>query len=198
MKTFFFTVIKVFLLVVVTAMVFFQIPELRYDFGSKEPVVIDSPEQLKELNIDRSTFVSIHGTINFDRAATFATHGLKYTYFMLNDYDAMLIVRTYETVDESWAEIDRYIGRLQPYDQMAFSRSVRAGFKTNFDVMIADKAYVLGRDDVPAVSGWSVGATIFAVILWCILVYFFFIRKGGLSPIAVKPKANHEEHLPSG
>jgi hypothetical protein len=166
---------------------------MRYDFGSKDPVVIESPQQLKALDVQHSTFASIKGTINFKRAATFATHGLKYTYFMLDEYDNMLIVRTYETIDESWAEIGQHVGRLKPYDQMPFSRSVRAGFKKNFDVMLADKAYFLGRDDVPGVSGWSVGATIFAVALWCILAYFFFIRKGGLRPIQVKPRINHEE-----
>ena len=187
----FLTIIKVFLMIVVTAMVLFQIPEFRYDFGPQTPVQIESPEQLESLDVQESTFASIKGTINLDRAATFSTHGLTYTYFMLTEYGNSLIVRTYERVDEGWTDIDRHVGRLKPYEQMPFSRSVRAGFKTNFDVMLADKAYFLGRDDVPHVGGWSVGGMIFAVVLWCVLVYLFFIRRRGFKPIAAKREVHH-------
>lgn len=186
LKTIFFTVLKLFLMVVVTAMVLFQIPELRYDFGSKTPVQIASQEQLALLNINRSTFASIEGTVNFDRAATFAMHGVRYTYFQLNEYGSKLVVRTYEPIDENWAHIDTHVGRLKPYHQMPFSRSVRAGFRQHFDVTIPDDAYFLGRDDIPKFNGWSIGATIFAVVLWCVLVYFFFIRKQGLRPFGEK------------
>jgi hypothetical protein len=29
---------------------------------------------------------------------------------------------------------------------------------------------------VPRFSGWSVGAVIFAGVLWCVLAYFFFVH----------------------
>jgi len=192
LKNILFLILKLFLLLVVTSMVLFQIPELRYDFGPDKPVEIESPEQLKALAVEGSTFAAVKGTVNFDRAATFATHGLKYTYFMLNEYGDMLIVRTYETIDEDWAEVDKHVGRLKPYDQMPFSRSVRAGFSKNFDVMIADDAYFLGRDDVPHLSGWSIGASVFAVVLWCVLFYFFFVYKwvfGRSFADSIKPSA---------
>ena len=96
---------------------------------------------------------------------------------MLNEFDTALVVRTYEPVGGEWAGIDRHLGRFRRYSRMPFSRSVRAGFRQHFDITIPDNAYFLGRDDVPKPSGWSVGATIFAVVLWCILVYFFFVRR---------------------
>lgn len=176
-KSFFITCLGIFLVLVTTSMVYFQIPELRYDFGPKEPVMIESPDQLAGALTGRQVFASVKGTINFNRAATFSKHGVRYTYFMLNEYDTALVVRTYETIDESWAEMDRHLGRLRKYRRMPFSRSVRAGFHKNFDVTIPEKAFFLGRDDVPKLSGWSIGATIFAVVLWCILVYFFFVRR---------------------
>ena len=176
-KSAFITFLGLFLVLVTTSMVYFQLPELRYDFGPKEPVMIDSPEQLADALTGRQIFASVKGTINFDRAATFSKHGVRYTYFMLNEYDTALVVRTYETINEDWAGLDRHLGRFRKYRRMPFSRSVRAGFHKNFDITIPDSAFFLGRDDVPKPSGWSVGAAIFAVTLWCILVYFFFVRR---------------------
>lgn len=177
LKKIFFLILKLFLIVIVTSMVLFQIPELRYDFGSKEPVQITSPEQLQPGRFERSTFASVEGTIDFDRTAVFAMHGVRYTYFLLNEYDARLVVRSYEPVDEDWADITTHVGRLRPYHRMPFSRSVRAGFREHFGVTIPDDAYFLARDDVPAASGWTIGATVFAIVLWCVLFYFFFVHK---------------------
>jgi hypothetical protein len=47
-KSAFITFLGLFLVLVTTSMVYFQLPELRYDFGPKEPVMIDSPEQLAD------------------------------------------------------------------------------------------------------------------------------------------------------
>jgi hypothetical protein len=173
----FLTVIKLFLLVVVTAMVKFQIPELQYDFGAKEPVRIQSVDELAIKHFPRSTFASVRGKADFTRAATFAQHGVRYTYFLLAEYGAKLVVRTPETVSEEWAEIDFHMGRLRPYHRMPFSRSVRAGFRTLFDVGIPEDAFFLARDDTPRPNGWSIGAVSFACVLWCVLVYFFFVHK---------------------
>jgi hypothetical protein len=172
----FFTILKIFLLIVVTAMVRFQIPELRYDLGSKEPVSIESPGQLKQETSGHSTFASVKGKPDFTRAATFAKHGVQFTYFLLEGYDTKLVVRTSEPVTEEWTDIEFHLGRLRPYQRMPFSRSVRAGFRKNFDIGIPDGAFFLARDDVPKPSGWSIGATIFAGILWCVLFYFFFVH----------------------
>jgi hypothetical protein len=163
--------------VVVTAMILFQIPELRYDLSSGEPVSVSSPNDLSPQRFPQSTFAAVQGTPNLDRAATLAMHGVPFTYFLLEDYGPKLVVRTSEQIDEDWTQIDRHLGRLRPYERMPFSRSIRAGFRRNFDVGIPADAMFLGRDDVPRLSGWSVGAVIFAGVLWCVLTYFFFIHR---------------------
>ena len=168
--------LKVFVLLVVTAMIKSQIPELKYDLGTKEPVSIESLADLSTLDFDRSLFVSVRGKPDLSKAATFAKHGVRYTYFLLNGYNDKLVVRSPETPNEEWNNIDLHLGRLRPYHRMPFSQSVRAGFAQLFDVTIPDDAYSLSRDDVPRLSGWSVGAVIFAVILWCVLAYFFFVH----------------------
>ncbi len=168
--------LKVFLMLVVTAMFRFQIPELRYDFGPKEPVQITSPNDLSVDQFAQATFASVHGTPDLSKAATFAMHGVRYTYFLLEGYGPKLIVRTAEQVDEQWSQIQVHMGRLRPYRRMPFSRSVRAGFRKHFDLGIPEDAMFLARDDVPRLSGWSIGAVIFASVLWLILAYFFFLH----------------------
>jgi hypothetical protein len=170
------TLIKLFLLLVVTAMIKFQIPELRYDFGSKEPVHIQSADELSIERFGRSTFASVRGKSDFTRAATFSKYGVRYTYFLLHEYGEKLVVRTLEDVSEEWAGIDFHVGRLRPYNRMPFSRSVRAGFRKIHDVGIPEDAFFLARDDAPRPNGWSIGAVSFASILWCVLVYFFFVH----------------------
>ena len=191
-KSVFITFLGLFLVLVTTSMVYFQLPELQYDFGPTEPVMVESAEQLSEVLTGRQVFASVKGTINFDRAATFAKHGVRYTYFMLNEFDTALVVRTYDRIEEDWADINMHLGRLRRYRRMPFSRSVRAGFRQHFNITIPADAYFLGRDDVPKPSGWSVGATIFACVLWCVLVYFFFIRRLYLAIT----KRNQKDELP--
>ena len=197
--------LKVFLLLVVTAMVRFQMPELRYDLGQKEPVHIKSADELSAERFPKATFVAIHGKADLTKAATFAKHGVQYTYLLLEEYGPKLMVRTAEPVNEDWAQIDVHMGRLRPYWRMAFDRSVRAGFKTHFDVDIADDAFFLGRDDVPRLSGWNLGAVIFAGTLWCILFYFFFVhgrivarRRLKGAALAEAASAHHAKPEPAG
>jgi hypothetical protein len=171
------TLLKVFLLLVVIAMIRFQIPELRYDFGTKTPMNVQSVDELSLERFPRSTFAKIRGKANFTNAATFAKHGVRYTYFLLDEYGNKLVVRTPEAVTEDWAGIDFHVGRLRPYHRMPFSRSVRAGFRKLFDVGIPEDAFFLARDDVPRPTGWSVGGMSFACILFCVLTYFFFIHR---------------------
>jgi len=183
------TCIKVFLMVVVTAMVMFQIPNLLYDFGPKEPIRIESPEDLSAMNSSQSAFVSVRGKADLTKAASFAMHGVNYNYFLLQEYGPKLVVRTSEKLGEDWAGIEFHMGRLRPYRRMPFSRSVRAGFRKHFDIGIPEDAFFLARDYVPRVRGWTIGAVIFASILWCVLFYFFFIHYR----IAVARKARLEQ-----
>lgn len=168
--------LKVFLLLVVTMMVRVQIPELRYDLGTREPVVIESAEELSVERFSQATFAAVQGEPNLERAARYATHAVPFTYFLLDGYGSKLVVRSAEPVDETWSDVRRHLGRLRPYHRMPFSRTVRAGFRSLFGVDIPDDALFLARDDVPRANGWSIGAVIFAGVLWCVLAYFFFIR----------------------
>ena len=171
------TVIQLFLLVVVTMMFRFQCPELRYDFGSKTPVMVEQEADIPPAAHHQSVFVSLKGTPDPGRAAVFAKHGVPFTYFMLEEYGTRVVVRTPEQFSDEWVSVDRHVGRMRAYATMPFRRSIRAGFRTNFDVGIPEDALFLARDDVPKVSGWSVGATIFAGLLWVILAYFFFLHR---------------------
>ena len=185
----FLTILKLFLLLVVIMMIRFQIPELRYDLGTKTPINIQSVDDLSIDRVSRSTFAKIKGKADFTKAATFPMHGVPFTYFLLEEYEAKLVVRTAEEMTEEWSEIDFHIGRLRPYHRMPFSRSVRAGFRKNFDIGIPEDAFVLARDDVPRLSGWSIFGVSFAGVLFCVLTYFFFIHS---RVIAVKKKKKQQ------
>jgi hypothetical protein len=175
-KRIFLTFLKLFLMFVVTVMVGFQVPELRYDFGTREPVQIVSVDELSVERFPKSTFVSVRGKPDFSKAAIFSKHGVTFTYFLLKEYDSRLVVRTPETVNEDWEKIDLHLGRLLPYHRMPFSRSIRAGFRDSLDVGIPEDAFFLARDDVPKPNGWNIGAVIFAGVLWCVLAYLFVLR----------------------
>jgi hypothetical protein len=197
--------LKLFLLLVVTAMVRFQMPELRYDLGEKEPVHIESPEELSFERFPEATFVAIHGRADLTKAATFAKHGVRYTYLLLEEYGPRLVVRTAEEVSEEWAQIDVHMGRLRAYPRMAFDSSVGAGFRSLFDVEIAEDAFFLGRDDVPGLNGWNLGAVIFACVLWCVLFYFFFLhgwikaaRRRLVASLGEAASPHHGEPEPTG
>lgn len=180
------TVLKLFLILIVTMMIKFQVPELRYDLGAKEPVRIQSVDELSVERFPKQIFARVGGTGDFSKAAIFSKHGVTFTYFLLKEYDARLIVRTSEKVDEDWKKIDSHLGRLRPYHRMPFSRSVRAGFNNSLDVNIPEDAFFLARDDVPRLNGWNIGAVVFAAVLWCVLVYFFFIHRRLVSLLRTK------------
>lgn len=201
----FFTLLKLFLLLVVTMMVKFQIPELRYDFGSKEPVSVESVDELTLERFSQATFASVKGKADLTKAATFVKYGVNFTYFLLEGYGNKLVVRTSEPIGEDWAGIEFHVGRLRPYRGMPFSRNVRAGFRQYFDIGIPEDAFFLGRDDVPRPSGWSVGATIFAGVLWLVLAYVFFVhrlifagRGGKTQALRNGSPAHHAQPEPSG
>lgn len=170
------TGIKLFLMIVVTMYFKFLIPELRYDFGPKEPIKIESLEQLAAARSPRDVFASVRGKADFTKAAMFSKHGVRYTYFLLEEYGPRLVVRTPEEVSEEWTDIEFHVGRLRPYKRMPFDRSIRIGFREKLDVGIPEDSFFLGRDDVPRAGGWSIGALVFASVLWCVLFYFFFVH----------------------
>jgi hypothetical protein len=185
-KRFWLTVAKVAALAFVAMLVVTQLPELSYDLGSTTPVEIRGPDDLTAHRFTGPTFVSVHGSVDFEKAVVLPTHGLTSTYFLLEPYGNRLVVRTFEPVgsEEAWRKINRFLGRLKPLEDMPFDRTVRHGFRETVGVEIPDGAFFLAKDDVPRLSGWQVGATAFAVTLWAVLFYVFFVRrwKFSLSP----------------
>jgi hypothetical protein len=170
--------VKMLIMAVATLMIIVQIPELRYDLASGEPVQITAADQLSPARYAGPTLAVVHGTPDFERAAIFAKHGVQFTYFLLEEYGTALVVRAPEPLTEEWKQIDRHVGRLRTYARMPFRRSIRAGFRSNFGVELPEDALFLARDDVPRLSGWAIGAAVFSTALWCILFYCLFIWHG--------------------
>jgi hypothetical protein len=158
-----------------------QLPELTYDLGPGTPVEVSSPEELTAERFGsgrerRSTFVSVEGRADFDRAFVYTSHGIRYTYFPVEPYGTRLVCRTHEKVTDEWKAIGRFVGRLRPYRRMPFSRSVRRAFADEFGAEVRPDAFFLAMDDVPRPSGWQVGALVFSAAAFGVLLYLFFIR----------------------
>ena len=166
--------VKCAALLFVALMILVQLPEIRYDFSMTEPVKIESPDELFSAGIDRSTFVSIAGSANFEQAFVYRRYGMNYTYFTIEPYGIRLIVRTYETVTDDWNNIERFLGKLRPFDKQPFSYRIRSIFYEKFELNIPENSYFLGLRDVPKASGWQVGAIVFASVLWLVMFYMFF------------------------
>ena len=166
---------KVLFLIFVASMIVIQIPELQYDLGDPTPVTIAGPEELSSRRFPGTVFAAIQGKPDFQRGFVYQRYGLSYTYFNLVPYGVRLVVRTYEPVNEQWKELDRFLGKLRPFKRQPFHYKIRDIYKEKFDVDIPEDAFFLGLDDVPKLSGWQVGAVIFAGILWLVLFYMFFL-----------------------
>ncbi len=161
-----------------TLLLVVQIPEMQYDLsGGGRPVEIATPEQLAGGRSSRATFAAVSGKIDFDKKLSHTTYGLAFTYFTLEGYGESIIVRTYNKVDDNWSGRDRFEGKLRPYNDMPFSRTVRAMFRERCGLAIPPGAFFLAHEDVPDLSGWNVGAVIFSTVLWATMFYFFFLRR---------------------
>jgi len=191
-KKFWLTIGKLLFLAFVTALALVQLPELRYDLGTKTPLEVTGPEQLADLRGRGSTFVSIRGKGDFDKAFIHDSYGVDFTYFLLEPYGDVLVVRSSEKVTDEWKRIDHWVGRLRPYRRMPFSRSIRTIYKDRFGAEISDGAFFLARDDVPRPGAWQIGATVFAVILWLVLFYVFFL----LPRRRRRPAGGAADHVP--
>lgn len=168
-------------------MITLQIPELQYDLGPKTPVQIASPHELTPKRFPYTTFVSIEGRPNFDKAFIYRRYGLSYTYFSVEPYGPRLVVRTYETVTDDWKQLRRFVGKLRPFGRQPFSYHIRAIYQDKMGVDVPDDAFFLALYDTPKVSGWQVGAVVFASVLWLAMVYAFFIHKWKKRGTAKRP-----------
>ncbi len=154
-----------------------QVPELIYDLGPKTPVTVSGSEELSHERFSRTTFVSIDGKPNFEQAFVYRRYGLAYTYFNIDPYGLRLVVRTYEKVSDDWKQLNRFLGKLRPFNHQPFYYKIRNIYDEKFEVEIPDDAFFMGLDDVPKLSGWQLGAVIFAGVLWVTMFYFFFIYR---------------------
>lgn len=183
-KRFWLTVLKLFALAYVGGMIWLQVPQLSYALGPKRPLPINSPKELASLGLDRPAFVSIAGTPDFDHAFEYPRYGLTMTYFNVREYDMMLLVRTYDKVDDDWLKLEHLLGRLKPFDREHFARRIREIYREQFSIEVPQGAYLLALDDVPRLSGWQVGAVAVAGTAWVAMLYFFFLwrRRRPVSP----------------
>jgi hypothetical protein len=176
-KKFWLFFLKCFLLLFVGSMILIQIPELRYDFGPKQPIEISGPEDLTPDSINRTTFASVAGTPNFDRAFIYQRYGLNYTYFIIEPYGISLVARTYEKVTDDWKNLNRFLGKIIPFNKQPFSYRIREIYWEKFQEEVPKEAFFLALYDAPKPSGWQIGALTFASLLWLVLFYVFFLYK---------------------
>jgi len=175
-------VLKILALSFVGAMFLVQIPEMRYDLGAKEPVVVSGPRELSFEKFPRATFVAVEGKPDFQKAFVYKRYGLSYTYFNIDPHGMGLVVRTHHKVTDEWRDLDRFLGKLRPFRYQPFHYRIRDIYKEMFDTPVPRDAFFLALDDVPRLNGWQVGAMIFAAVLWAGMFYMFFFFKGWKKP----------------
>jgi hypothetical protein len=176
-KRFWLTVLKVFGLLFVGGMIWVQIPEILYDLGPKQPVNITDPDELSMERFGQAVFAAIHGKPDFENAFVYRRYGLGYTYFNVEPYGMRLVVRTYDKVTDEWKDLNRFLGKLRPFDGQPFSYRVRQIYDEKFQIEVPEKAFFLALDDVPRPSGWQLGAVVFAGVLWVAMFYLFFLYR---------------------
>ncbi len=169
--------LKILALAFVGIMMAMQFPELSYDLGSKTPISITGPEALAGKEYKNSVFASIQGSPNFERAFVYRRYGLSYTYFSLDPYGVNVVVRTYGEVTDDWKKINRFLGKLRPFDNQPFSYRIREIYKEKFDMDILEDAYFLSLGEVPRVSAFQLGATVLSGMVWLGLLYGFFLHR---------------------
>lgn len=166
--------LKVMALLFVGGMILVHIPELIYDLGPRTPMAISSPDDLSTERPLRTSFVSISGEPDFEKAFVYKRYGLSYTYFNIRPYGMKVIVRTYHTVNDEWKDLNRFLGKLKSFKRQPFYYKIRDIYKEQFGTDVPEGAFFLSLDDVPKLSGWQVGAAILACVLWAIMFYMFY------------------------
>ncbi len=170
------TFLKIGVMLLVVFMAWMQVPELFYDFGSRTPVEINDPALLAPSFVNGTVFASVRGTPDFTNAFVYRRYGLDLHYFTVEPYGMKLVVRTYDEITEEWKQLNRFLGRLRPFDQQPFSRYISAIYLDRFGVSVPPDAYFLALDDVPKPSGWQIGGLVLASVIWLVLLWFFFLR----------------------
>ena len=171
---FWLSLLKIAALVFVSGLILVQIPELLYDLSSTKPVDISGPDELQSKNLSQTVFASVRGRPDFEKAFVYNRYGLSYTYFNLKPYGLSIVVRTYEPVTEEWKQLNRFLGKLRPFERQPFHYRIRDIYRDRFQATIPEDAFFLALDDVPRANGWQIGALIFACALWGVMGYMFY------------------------
>lgn len=180
LKSLFLLIGKLAVLGLVGFMALIQLPELRYDLGPETPLVINSPKELRQQQLNRPLFVAISGRADFGSAFTYQRYGLIFTYFTLQPYGLAIIARTHERVTDDWTRLDRFLGKMRPFTEQPFSYRIAEIFQEKNGTPLPADTYFLALDDVPRLSAWQAGAVIFSFLLWCLLFYLFFFYRGDI------------------
>lgn len=181
---------KLLVLFLVGYLAYLQLPELLYDLSEKTPTAITSKEELTKYDLKQSTFVAVQGRANFANAFSYQRYGLTFTYFTIKPYGLSIVARTHEKVTDEWTKLDRFLGKMRPFAMQPFSYRIEEIFQSKMGISIPQDAYFLALDDVPEVNGWQVGAILFSIILWGVLVYLFFFYRGTLFTLPAQRSAN--------
>jgi hypothetical protein len=167
-------ILRVVALLFVAGLIYVQIPEFFYDLKPSKPIRLTDPALLSIENFPGSTFVSIDGKADFENAFVYKRYGLSYTYFNIKPYGMRLVVRTYQSVTEEWNTIVRFLGKLRPFVRQPFHYKIRDIYHEKFGISVPEDAFFLALDDVPRLSGWQIGAFVFACVLWLVMFYMFY------------------------
>ncbi|MFC1863352.1 hypothetical protein ACFL1Z_05295 [Thermodesulfobacteriota bacterium] len=170
-------ILRVVALLFVSGMIYVQIPEFFYDLKPRKPISIADPSALSLGNFPGSTFVSIEGEADFENAFVYKRYGLSYTYFNIKPYAMRMVVRTYQPVTDEWDTITRFLGKLRPFTRQPFHYKIRDIYQEKFAIKVPEDAFFLALDDVPQLSGWQIGAFIFACVLWVAMFYMFYFYR---------------------
>ena len=87
-----------------------------------------------------------------------------------------IVVRTYEPVTDEWKNIKTFLGKLRHFKKQPFHYKIIDKYKDKFNIDVPEDAFFMALHDVPKVSGWQVGAVIFASVLWLVMFYMFYFN----------------------
>ena len=85
--------------------------------------------------------------------------------FSIEPYGDLVVVRTYDPVTDEWRKMDRFVGKLRPFETQPFSYRIRAIYKEKMGVDVPDGALFLALYDVPKPNGWQIAAIVLATVL---------------------------------
>lgn len=193
MPTTFLNMLKFVALLAVVAAILYQLPELRYDLASRQPVRVSTPADLKSQRFGNSTYVTIHGRADLGKLVTLPSARAT-VFFPLQEYGGAVLVRTDEKADEDWKQYDRWPGRLQPLLEAGEHERVRELLRQQHGLAVPDDAYVLVWGDHPATQGGQLASMALSVVALALVLYWI-VKKKKRTTTAPAPAERNAEKL---